>query len=80
MTLICVGLSSTVQQDILNGEAAMNDFLLIGVDIGGTFTDAVAVSATDIYLAKVPSDPNDPGQAVLGQAPSESAFLEEAAG
>ena len=43
----------------------MEDFLLIGVDIGGTFTDAVAISATDIHVAKVPSNPADPGQAVL---------------
>ena len=43
----------------------MEDFLLIGVDIGGTFTDAVVISATDIRIAKVPSNPTDPGQAVL---------------
>jgi len=43
----------------------MDNFLLIGVDIGGTFTDAVAVSPTEIRVAKVPSNPTDPGQAVL---------------
>lgn len=43
----------------------MEHFLLIGVDIGGTFTDAVAVSPTEIRIAKVPSNPADPGQAVL---------------
>ncbi len=43
----------------------MEQFLLIGVDIGGTFTDAVAVSPTEIRIAKVPSNPTDPGQAVL---------------
>jgi N-methylhydantoinase A/oxoprolinase/acetone carboxylase beta subunit len=43
----------------------MVEFLVIGVDIGGTFTDAVAISATDIHMAKVPSIPADPGQAVL---------------
>lgn len=49
----------------LAGIANMVEFLVIGVDIGGTFTDAVAISATDIHLAKVPSDPADPGRAVL---------------
>jgi N-methylhydantoinase A/oxoprolinase/acetone carboxylase beta subunit len=43
----------------------MDDFLLIGVDIGGTFTDAVALSAKGLRLTKVPSQPADPGQAVL---------------
>lgn len=43
----------------------MDNFLLIGVDIGGTFTDAVAVSPTNIWVAKVPSNPTHPGQAVL---------------
>ncbi|RME47032.1 MAG: hydantoinase/oxoprolinase family protein, partial [Caldilineae bacterium] len=40
-------------------------YLLIGIDIGGTFTDAVAISPTDLRLAKVPSSPTDPAQAVL---------------
>ncbi len=49
----------------------------IGVDIGGTFTDAVAVSAQGVRTAKVPSRPDDPAAAVadavdaleLGEAP-----------
>ena len=38
----------------------------IGVDIGGTFTDLVAVEGAGmLYTAKTPSTPSDPSQAVL---------------
>jgi N-methylhydantoinase A len=37
----------------------------IGIDIGGTFTDAIAVSGDGIRTAKVPSNAADPGLAVL---------------
>jgi len=39
--------------------------LRIGVDIGGTFTDAIAISESGIKTAKVPSNPSKPGEAVL---------------
>lgn len=39
--------------------------LRIGIDIGGTFTDAIAISAGGIKTAKVPSNPSNPGEAVL---------------
>ena len=43
----------------------VNNKLRIGIDIGGTFTDAIAVSDKDISTAKVPSRPDQPGAAVL---------------
>lgn len=41
---------------------------VIGVDVGGTFTDAVVLDATDGRLLaafKLPSTPDDPGQAIV---------------
>ena len=43
----------------------MKTGLRIGIDIGGTFTDAIAVSSKGITTAKVPSNPMNPGEAVL---------------
>ena len=42
--------------------------LLIGIDVGGTFTDAIVFDAlAKRFLAafKIPSTPGDPGQAVV---------------
>ncbi len=37
----------------------------IGVDVGGTFTDLVALGGGDILTAKVPSTPRDQSQGVM---------------
>lgn len=37
----------------------------IGIDIGGTFTDAIVISKDGILAAKVPSNPQNPSAAVL---------------
>ncbi|MCS6906296.1 MAG: hydantoinase/oxoprolinase family protein [Anaerolineales bacterium] len=37
----------------------------IGIDIGGTFTDAFAVTPSGIRIAKVPSTPQEPWRAVI---------------
>ncbi|TMJ98313.1 MAG: hydantoinase/oxoprolinase family protein [Actinobacteria bacterium] len=39
----------------------------VGIDVGGTFTDAVAVdAAARLVTAKIPSTPEDPGEGFLG--------------
>lgn len=47
----------------------------IGIDIGGTFTDAIAVTPQGIRIAKVPSTPQEPWRAVI--AAVEALQLEE---
>ncbi len=39
--------------------------MMLGVDVGGTFTDAVLVDGTAIHTAKVPSTPADQSEGVL---------------
>ena len=39
--------------------------MLLGVDVGGTFTDIVVAQADRSARAKVPSTPNDPTEGVL---------------
>ncbi|MFO8060399.1 MAG: hydantoinase/oxoprolinase family protein, partial [Bacillota bacterium] len=39
--------------------------VMIGVDIGGTFTDFAVVTGSNLFFTKVPSTPADPGQAVI---------------
>ncbi|MBT8446172.1 MAG: hydantoinase/oxoprolinase family protein, partial [Gammaproteobacteria bacterium] len=40
---------------------------LIGVDVGGTFTDVIYTDSatTEVYVHKVPSTPDDPSRGVL---------------
>lgn len=38
---------------------------LVGVDVGGTFTDAVVVHAGGVHGAKVPTTPDDQGEGVI---------------
>ncbi len=39
--------------------------MLLGVDVGGTFTDAVLLSDTALHTAKVPTTPREPADGVL---------------
>jgi N-methylhydantoinase A len=39
--------------------------MLLGVDVGGTFTDAVLISGQEIFTAKAPSTPADQSQGVM---------------
>jgi N-methylhydantoinase A len=39
--------------------------MLLGVDVGGTFTDAVLVSGAGLYTAKAPTTPADQSQGVM---------------
>jgi N-methylhydantoinase A len=38
----------------------------VGIDVGGTFTDLVAVSGGELVTAKVPSTPRDQSEGVMG--------------
>ena len=59
-----------------DGVAQRHD-LLLGVDVGGTFTDFVFLREGEISIAKRPSTPDDPGRAIMsglaefGWSPSE---------
>jgi N-methylhydantoinase A/oxoprolinase/acetone carboxylase beta subunit len=39
--------------------------MLLGVDVGGTFTDAVLVAGTELHTAKAPTTPADQSQGVM---------------
>jgi N-methylhydantoinase A len=39
--------------------------MLLGVDVGGTFTDAVLLADGDVYTAKAPTTPEDQSEGVL---------------
>ena len=38
---------------------------MLGVDVGGTFTDVVAIRDGRVDVTKVPSDPGEPASAVI---------------
>ena len=39
--------------------------MLLGVDVGGTFTDAVLFDGERVHTAKLPTTPGDQSQAVI---------------
>src|SRR3954454_1674230 len=39
--------------------------MLLGVDVGGTFTDAVVFDGAKLHTAKAPSTPDDPSRGVM---------------
>jgi N-methylhydantoinase A len=56
------------------GLAESDDAVRVGVDIGGTFTDVVAIRDGEVHVTKTPSTPANPEQGVVnGLAESESA-------
>src|SRR5947209_18329353 len=44
--------------------------MLLGVDVGGTFTDAVLVLGSQVFTAKTPTTPADQSQGVLAAVAS----------
>jgi N-methylhydantoinase A len=49
----------------MSHSAAEKPTVLVGVDVGGTFTDAVVVAAGRIVTAKRPTTPDDQSEAVV---------------
>ena len=39
--------------------------MLLGVDVGGTFTDAVLLADGEVHSAKAPTTPDDQSQGVM---------------
>ena len=56
------GLDSIAMLDRTRGEPPL---ALVGVDVGGTFTDAVVVAHARVHTAKVPTTPADQGEGVV---------------
>lgn len=56
------GLDSLAMLDPTRGEPPR---ALVGVDVGGTFTDAVVVADARVHTAKVPTTPGDQGEGVV---------------
>lgn len=46
----------------------MPESVILGVDVGGTFTDAVLVTANGIFAGKSPSTPSDQSEGVMAAA------------
>ena len=49
---------------LLRGAASLQSVLL-GVDVGGTFTDAVLFDGRELHTAKAPTTPDDQSRGVL---------------
>ena len=45
--------------------------MLLGVDVGGTFTDAVLFDGEQLHTAKLPTTPGDQSQAVIAAGASQ---------
>src|SRR5579871_32786 len=52
----------------VSGATFREDALVLGVDVGGTFTDVVAVTDGRITVTKIASDPSDPAAPVAAGA------------
>lgn len=58
----------------MSGDSASSSSVRVGVDIGGTFTDVVAIRDGTVHVTKTPSTPANPEQGVVdGLELSESA-------
>src|SRR5215207_7772183 len=60
---------------MISAASSVPEGALVGVDVGGTFTDAVVVAGGRLITAKVPTTPDDQSEAVVAAV---LAALEEA--
>ncbi|MHA2254021.1 MAG: hydantoinase/oxoprolinase family protein, partial [Candidatus Kariarchaeaceae archaeon] len=50
---------------MVNSVSDRNRWLIAAIDVGGTFTDTIAISSDEVFVFKIPSTPHNPLNAVI---------------